>query len=359
MVLHDDGSAVELAVVHKDIDVIAVKGISLGRQGRMRRVLSGRTCFTGQEGFRIFQDVGAKAAEILFQGLALACLEQFFLHRGEQGVQDLGHDGLFQTALIIVEAFLGLAQLAHEVGHALDERFTAPLEGHAQAVVQVFEFFLAQPFAFDQRVERKAAAFVHVQMEALVLGHGGHLVQQSVADLLETVHQPGALFDEGSGLETAGQLVQDGLHRGVHAPLELFALAGRKGQQARPVWVVEVMHIDQIRGRGPLAGLRPQIGEQGIAAPQIGITGNIDVVPAGPDAQGHVQSLHGSGLEGVAAAGAVTGQRDLPAVLPGDAVGIEGRVQPRRGQGKDFGHHSYRLSAYRRSRISLPPLSRR
>ena len=325
----------------------------------MGDIRAGLAGLPGQECFGVLQDVRAQADKVLFQGLALAGLEQFFLGREQQGVQHLGHDGLFQVALVVMEAFLGLAQLAHEAGHALDQGLPAPLEGHAQAVVQMLELFLAQPLALDQRIQGQAAAFVHVEMEALVLGHGGHLAQQAAADLLEAVHQPGTLLDEGRGFEAAGQFMQDGVHGGGHALLELLALTGRQGKQARPVGVIEVVDIDQVRRRRPFAGLRAKIGEQGIAAPQIGIAGDIDIVATGPDVQGHVQSLHGARLESVAAARPVAGQGDLPAVLPGDAFGIERRVQSRCGQRKDLGHHYYRFSAYRRSRMSLPPLSRR
>ena len=198
------------------------------------------------------------------------------MSREQQGVQHLGHDGLFQIAFVVVEALFGLAQLAHEAGHALDKGLATPLEGHAQAVVQMFEFFLAQALALDQGVQGQAAAFVHIEMEALVLGHGGHLAQQAAADLLEAVHQPGTLLDEGRGFEAAGQFVQDGIHGGGHTLLELLALTGRQGKQARPVGVIEVVDIDQVRRRRPFAGLRAKVGEQGIAAPQIGIAGNID-----------------------------------------------------------------------------------
>lgn len=76
---------------------------------------------------------------------------------------------------------------------------------------------------------------------------------------------------KGAGFEATGQFMQDGVHGGGHALLELLALTGRQGKQARPVGVIEVVDIDQTGGVRPFAGLRAKIGEQGIAAPQIGI----------------------------------------------------------------------------------------
>ena len=308
MVFHHDGGTAELAVVHEDVDVIAIQRIALRGQGRMGDIRAGLAGLPGQEGLGVLQDVRAQAGKVLFQSLALAGLEQLLLGREQQGVQHLGHDGLLQIAFVVVEALFGLAQLAHEAGHALDKGLATPLEGHAQAVVQMFEFFLAQALALDQGVQGQAAAFVHVEMEALVLGHGGHLAQQAAADLLEAVHQSGTLLDEGRGFEAAGQFVQDGIHGGCHALLELLALTGRQGKQARPVGVIEVVDIDQVRRRRPFAGLRAKVGEQGIAAPQIGIAGNIDIIATGPDVQGHVQSLHGARLESVAAARPLRGK---------------------------------------------------
>ena len=112
--------------------------------------------------------------------------------------------------------------------------------------------------------------------------------------------------------------------------------SGRQGQQGGAVRIGKIVHIDQIRRDGRFAGLRPQIGEQHMAAPQVRIAGNINVVALGLDLQGQVQGLHGAGLKRIAPP--VARLRNLAAVFPGHAGGIKGGVQPGGGEGSNGGH---------------------
>ena len=338
VVLHHNGRAVLPAVVHQQVDFVAVENVFHGRQGVPFAAGLPRHAVARQKGFGVFEDIFAQGREIVRQPRHGAGLQDALLRRSEQGVQHLGHGLAFQVAFIVVKGFLGLVQLAHETGHGLHQTVAPTLEVEAHRIVQALELLFAQALAFYQRVEGQAAVFVHVQIETLMHGHRVHLVQQTDAHVLELVHQLGSLLDVGCGLKTPGQLFADVFQCFFQGLLELFTLSGGQGQQAGAVRVREVLHIDQIRRRRSLARLGTQIGKQHIAAAEVRFAGKIYVVTGCADLQGQVQSLHGPWLEGILAAVAVARQRNGPAVLPGNAGRIKRGVQPGGGQRCDAWH---------------------
>ena len=241
-----------------------------------------------------------------------------------------------------MEGFLGLAQLPHEAGHGLHQRFPAPLELGAYRVVQALVFLVAEALALEQGIERQAAALVHVQIEALVRRHAVHLAEQAVARLLELVHELGALPHEGIAFKAPRQLAADGLHGGGQALLELASLSGGQGKQDGAVRVGKIVDVDEVGRQGRLAGLRLKIGKQGIGSPQIAFTRYIDVVTGRLDGQGQIHRLQEPGLKGIAAARPVAWTGDAAAVLPRDAGGVHDGMQTRSGQGR-YGRHGVYL----------------
>lgn len=332
VVLHHHRRTRKGAVVHQQVGRIAVKHVvGLAVVAWAGRGLALQKCFG------VFEHVRAQGVEIGLQAGNLgADLEKTLAQGIQQSIQHLAQGLALQVAFAVLQGFLGPAQLPHKTGHSLDQSVAPAFELEPHRAVQAVKLLFAQTLAFHQGVEGQAAAVVHVQVKTLVHGHRIHLAQQPQAGVLEGVHQPGAAFDVCAGFKTAGQFLFDLLHQVFKALLELYPLSGRQGQQGGAVRIGKIVHIDQIRRDGRFAGLRPQIGEQHMAAPQVRIAGNINVVALGLDLQGQVQGLHGAGLKRIAPP--VARLRNLAAVFPGHAGGIKGGVQPGGGEGSNGGH---------------------
>ncbi len=101
---------------------------------------------------------------------------------------------------------------------------------------------------------------------------------------VDFVFQPRRQFlaDIGQGLPQGGA--------------QLAPLTGRHGKQTRPVRIVKVVHIQQIRRRRGFARPRREKLAQQVGAPEIGFPRKIDVVAGRPDMQGKLQRLERAGL---------------------------------------------------------------
>ena len=205
VVFHYDGSAIKLAVVHQQVNFVAVEH-SLHRSAV--RVAQG-AAVPLQKGIGIFKDVFAQGRKVGIQPLDRAGLEHALLNGVEEGGQHLGHGFAFQAALVVLKAFFRLVQLPHVARHGLHEVVATAFEAESQGCVQPVELFLAQALAFHQRIQGQTAAFVHIKVESLVYGNGIHLAQQAHARVLEVVHNLGAALYVGAGLKTARQLIAD------------------------------------------------------------------------------------------------------------------------------------------------------
>ena len=341
VVLHDDGGALEALVVHEEVHAAPRPDV-----GPVRRHL-GLACGSGilgrgkiaplvQEGVGVLQEVFAQILEVGFKRRRLAGLEAALGNGLEHGVEHGCHDAALEVLLLAGVAFLHLGQLVHEARHVLGHGFGAVLEGKAQAGVETFELVFGDAPALDQGIEGDAAGVVHVDVEALVLGHAVHAVEQLGALVLVGFEQLLALLDEALPAHAALQSGADLLDAVLHGLAELRALAGGEGHEHGAVGILEVVDVDQIRGRGRLLGQGLEVLAQKVHAAELGVASEVDVEAAGLDVDGQIQGLHGPVLEGRAAfrrRGA-----DAVAVVGRHEGRVVGGVQSGRGERLDGGH---------------------
>ena len=343
VVFDDQGGALVPAVVHKHVHVIEVR-VRLG----MLRIAGQRGAqglrglrFTGQETFRVIQNILTQGFKILFQsGIRLtvrpgAVLQDALHGRAQHGGQHRADHFLLQRPLVRAEGLLGGIQLAHHAGHGPQEGIALLLEPLTQGGIEMFVLVLAQALAFHQGIQGQAALLIHIEVEALFPGGLVHLLDEPGTHGLKTILQFGTLLDVLLVVQTDGQFLADIRQRLRKDRTQLLALPRRDGQQHGTIRIIEIVDVKQVRRRLGLADAGLEKFPEHVGPPKVRLAGKINIVPCRVDVQRQLQRLEGAGLRGHLT---VSVARDGVARFPRDAIRGQTRTEALTRQRLYFTH---------------------